>query len=193
MISPMSKRVDLPAFLFTTVSVLYPLIAVTLLRVYGAGAAFVLVLLLLIGRVLVPVLRKVPLSLTVALIPVLAVMVLVGLYDISLSVRLYPVFMNAVLLVTFALSLIRPPTVAERFARALEPDLPEEGVRYTRIVTQVWVGYFTLNGAIALWTVLQPGWDLWLVYNGLLSYIAAGLLFAGEYLVRLRTKRRAAR
>lgn len=193
MISPMSKRVDVPAFLFTTVSVLYPLIAVTLLRVFGAGAAFVLVLVLLAGRLLVPVLRKVPLALTVALIPALAAMVLVGLFDVALSVRLYPVFMNAVLLVTFALSLIHPPTTAERFARALEPDLPEEGVRYTRVVTQVWVGYFAINGAIALWTVLQPGWNLWLIYNGMVSYIAAGLLFAGEYLVRMRTKRRAAR
>jgi uncharacterized membrane protein len=189
----MSKRVDVPAFIFTTVSILYPLIAVTLLRVCGAAAAFVLVVVLLAGRLLIPVLRKVPLALTVALIPVLAAMVAVGLFDVALSVRLYPVFMNAALLVTFAESLIRPPTVAERFARALEPDLSDEGVHYTRVVTKVWVGFFALNGAIALWTVLQPGWNAWLFYNGFIAYAAAGLLFAGEYLVRLRTRQRAAR
>jgi uncharacterized membrane protein len=75
----------------------------------------------------------------------------------------------------------------------MEPDLPEEGVRYTRTVTQVWVGFFALNGAIALWTVLQAGWDAWLIYNGAIAYAAAGLLFAGEYLVRLSVKRRGAR
>jgi uncharacterized membrane protein len=189
----MSKRVDVPAFIFTTFSVLYPLIAVTLLRTFGAVAAFALVMVLLAGRLLLPVLRKVPLSLTVALIPVLVAMAAVGLFDVALSVRLYPVFMNAVLLVTFAISLKWPPTVAERFARALEPDLPDEGIRYTRTVTQVWVAFFALNGAVALWTVLQPGWNAWLIYNGGVAYAAAGMLFAGEYLVRLRVKRRAAR
>ncbi|GAA0572651.1 hypothetical protein [Rhizomicrobium electricum] len=189
----MSKRVDVPALIFTTFSVLYPLIAVTLLRTFGAMAAFALVMVLLAGRLLLPVLRKVPLSLTVALIPVLIAMAAVSLFDVALSVRLYPVFMNAVLLVTFAISLMRPPTVAERFARAMEPDLPEAGVRYTRTVTEVWVAFFTLNGAIALWTVLQPGWDAWLIYNGAIAYAAAGLLFAGEYLVRLSVKRRGAR
>jgi uncharacterized membrane protein len=189
----MSKRVDVPALIFTTFSVLYPLIAVTLLRTLGAVAAFVLVMVLLAGRLLLPVLRKVPLSLTVALIPVLGAMAAVSLFDVALSVRLYPVFMNAVLLVTFAISLKRGPTVAERFARVVEPDLPEEGIRYTRMVTQVWVAFFALNGAIALWTVSQPGWNAWLIYNGGIAYGAAGLLFAGEYLVRLQVRRKGAR
>jgi uncharacterized membrane protein len=189
----MSKRVDVPAFIFATFSVLYPLIAVTLLRAIGPMAAFVLVMVLLVGRLMLPVLRKVPLSLTMALIPVLVAMAAVALFDVALSVRLYPVFMNAVLLATFAISLVRPPTVVERFARAMEPDLPEEGVRYTRTVTEVWVAFFALNGAIALWTVVQPGWDAWLIYNGAIAYVAAGMLFAGEYLVRLRVKRWGAR
>jgi len=77
----------------------------------------------------------------------------------------------------------------ERFARVLDPDLPESGVRYTRKVTIVWIGFFALNGAIALWTVLQPGWAAWTLYNGFLSYVAAGLLFVGEYFVRQRVMR----
>ncbi len=189
----MSKRVDVPALLFTSLSILYPLIAVTLLRTFGAPAAFALVMVLLVGRLAVPVLRRVPLALTLALVPVLVAMAAVGLYDVALSVRLYPVFMNAVLLVTFAISLLRGPTMVERFARAMEPDLPEAGVRYTRTVTQVWVAFFALNGAIALWTVLLPGWNAWLIYNGCIAYIAAGMLFAGEYLVRISVRRRGAR
>jgi uncharacterized membrane protein len=140
-----------------------------------------------------PVLRHVPLALTAALIPVLAAMALVGFFDRPLSIRLYPVFMNGALLVAFAVSLLRPPTIIERFARGMEPDLPPEGVRYARNVTLVWVAFFVANGSIALWTVLQPGWGPWLLYNGFISYVAAGLLFAGEYLVRITVRKRFAR
>ena len=78
----------------------------------------------------------------------------------------------------------------ERFARIVEPDLPEQGVRYTYKVTIVWVVFFAVNGAIALWSVLQGGWTIWTVYNGFVAYVAAGLLFGIEYLVRQRVRRR---
>lgn len=186
----MSKRVDVPALIFALFSLLYPLIAVILLRTVGAAAALALVIVLLAGRLLVPVFRHVPLSMTVALIPILVAVIAVGIFNKELSIRLYPVFVNAALLVAFAASVISPPTIAERFARSMEPDLPEEGVRYTRKVTIAWVVFFVLNGTIALWTVMQPGWNAWLLYNGLIAYAAAGALFAGEYLVRMRVKRR---
>lgn len=187
----MPKRLDVPALIFATFSVLYPLIAVVLLRTVGPTSAVVLVIALLIARLLVPVLRGVPLSLTLALVPVIAAMAFVALFDRPLSIRLYPVFMNMAMLTAFGATLFRPPSMAERFARSVEPDLPEEGVRYTRAVTEVWVGFFAVNGAIALWTALQPGWNTWVLYNGFIAYVAAGLLFAGEYLVRRRVRRRA--
>jgi uncharacterized membrane protein len=189
----MSKRIDVPALIFSTFSVLYPLIAVTMLRAYGAAAAFALVVVLLAGRLLLPVLRRVPLALTAAFVPVLAAMAVVATFDMQLSIRLYPVFMNAVLLATFAISVLWPPTIAERFARSMEPDLPQEGVRYTKKLTLVWCWFFAGNGAIAAWTAMQPGWNAWLLYNGFIAYGLAGLLFALEYLVRLRVKRRALR
>jgi len=174
-------------------SVLYPLIAVVLLRTVGPAAAVALVLILLVARLVVPVLRGVPLSLTLALVPVIAAMAVVAVFDQALAIRLYPVFMNLAMLAAFGATLVAPPTMAERFARSIEPDLPPEGVRYTRIVTEVWAAFFCLNGAIALWTALQPGWNAWLVYNGFIAYAAAGLLFLGEYLVRHRVRRRAGR
>jgi uncharacterized membrane protein len=189
----MPKRPSVTTLLFAAFSVLYPLIAVALLRNLGPTAAVVLVIGLLIARLALPVLRGLPLSLTVALVPVIAAMAAVALFDQVLSIRLYPVFMNMAMLVAFGTTLIRPPSMAERFARVLEPDLPEEGVRYTRTVTKVWVGYFCLNGAIALATALQPNWNLWVLYNGFIAYLAAGLLFAGEYLVRQGVRRRGTR
>lgn len=104
--------------------------------------------------------------------------------------RFYPVCMNVLLLVLFVSSLLRPPSMIERFARIAEPDLPPDGVRYTRNVTKVWCGFFVLNGSIALYTSVASSMDVWVLYNGAVSYALIGLLFAGEYLFRRWWRRR---
>ncbi len=58
--------------------------------------------------------------------------------------------------------------------------------RYTRRVTQVWCGFFVLNGGLALCTALWASDAGWALYNGLVAYVLMGLLFAGEWLVRRR-------
>ena len=105
-----------------------------------------------------------------------------------LPLKFYPVLVNAVLLAVFAISLRHPPSAIERLARMQEPDLPESGVRYTRRVTQVWCGFFIVNGSIALATVLWASEAAWALYNGLIAYLLMGLLFAGEWLVRRRVR-----
>ena len=186
----MSKRLDLPSAILAGFSILYPFIAVTTVRFAGPGVAIVVVIAILLARLAIPALRGLPAPL--ALPAVLIAVAGVAAFDRQLSVRLYPVFMNVAMLVAFASTLWNPPSMAERFARMSEPDLPEVAVRYTRKVTMVWVGFFALNGAIALWSVLQPGWTAWLLYNGGIAYAAAGLLFGAEYLVRLRVRGRGA-
>jgi uncharacterized membrane protein len=104
--------------------------------------------------------------------------------------KLYPVLVNAVMLGVFAYSLASPPSIIERFARLSEPDLPPEGVAYTRRVTQVWCGFFIVNGSIALATSLWASPAVWSLYNGVIAYVLMGLLFGGEYLVRIRVRRR---
>lgn len=103
----------------------------------------------------------------------------------------YPVLCNAILLAVFAYSLGQPQTVIERLARLREPDLPREGVAYTRRVTQVWCGFFIANGAMAAVTVLAGDMQLWTLYNGLISYGLMGLLLGGEWLLRRRLRGRA--
>ena len=83
----------------------------------------------------------------------------------------------------FAGSLKSRPII-ERFARMKHPDLPPEGVRWCRKVTVVWCVFFVLNGSAALATVLSGDRDLWTLYNGFVSYLLMGLLFAGEWLLR---------
>jgi uncharacterized membrane protein len=99
---------------------------------------------------------------------------------------LWPVGINLSLLLIFAASLRKPPTMIERFARLLHPDLPPEGVRYTRRVTQVWCAFFIFNGSIATVTALATTREVWVLYNGLVAYLLVGVLFGGEWLVRRR-------
>ena len=53
-----------------------------------------------------------------------------------------------------------------------EPDLDARGQAYTRRVTQVWCGFFVLNGSLALATALWASEEIWALYNGLIAYLA---------------------
>ena len=103
----------------------------------------------------------------------------------------YPVLCNGILLAVFAVSLRQPQTVIERLARLREPNLPPEGVAYTRRVTQLWCLFFIANGLAATATVLAGNMQLWTLYNGLIAYGLMGLLLVGEWLVRCRVRKAA--
>lgn len=107
-----------------------------------------------------------------------------------LPLKLYPFLMNVLTLGLFGYSLLYPPSMVERIARLTEPDLPAEAIGYTRRVTQVWCGFFILNGSIALYTALWASQEVWSLYNGVIAYVLMGILFGGEYLIRLRFRRR---
>ncbi|MEF1310293.1 hypothetical protein QTO01_09315 [Vibrio mytili] len=95
----------------------------------------------------------------------------------------YPVAVNLCMLCVFSLSLKQPQSLIERLARLQEPELPPSGVSYTRNVTVVWCVFFALNASIALYTCFQPI-KVWTLYNGLISYLLVGTLFAAEWIVR---------
>lgn len=105
-----------------------------------------------------------------------------------LPLKLYPLLMNVVFLVVFASSLRYPPPIIERIARMREPNLSPTGVAYTRRVTQVWCGFFIVNGTLALFTTLWASDKMWFWYNGVIVYVLMGTLFAGEWLVRQRVR-----
>lgn len=104
--------------------------------------------------------------------------------------KLYPVAVNAFMLVMFASTLASPPSAVERLARLSEPDLPEVAVIYTRKVTMVWCAFFLINGAIALGLAMWGTDAQWALYNGAVSYVFMGILGAGEWLVRQRVRGR---
>ena len=105
-------------------------------------------------------------------------------FNTPLGLKIYPVLVSASFLVLFLWSLKSPPSMIERIARLQDPDLPDKGVLYTRQVTKVWCGFFALNGLTALLITLLGSDSLWALYNGLISYLLMGMLFAGEWLVR---------
>ena len=184
------RKVDPSAVVFAGVSILYPVLAAIAVHTVGPGWVLLGLLAFLAIRAVFGLQRGVPGGLTYALLFVAAAMALAALYDRELSVRLYPAFMSTTMLAAFAVTLWRPPSMIERFARMMEPNLPESGVQYTRKVTWVWCGFFLINGAIAVWTALYADWRTWTLYNGLISYIAIAALFAGEMLVRPFFRRR---
>lgn len=99
-----------------------------------------------------------------------------------------PVVINLNFLILFLISLKKPPTMIERFARLQDKSLPDHAIEYCRNVTIVWCFFFVFNGSIALWTVFQNN-EIWALYNGFISYILIGLLFSIEFLIRLKVKK----
>jgi uncharacterized membrane protein len=74
-------------------------------------------------------------------------------------------------------------------ARLSGEDFPPVASAYMRTVTRVWCGFFVFNGAVALGTALWASDAVWSLYTGQVSYILMGVLFGGEFLVRMRFKR----
>lgn len=122
--------------------------------------------------------------LAIALPPVLGLAVIATNSETLL--RLYPASISAGMLILFGATLLRPPTMVERFARLSEPDLSPMAVRYTRHVTEIWCLFFVFNGSIAVYTALAASREAWALYNGFIAYLLMGTLFAGERAVRRR-------
>jgi uncharacterized membrane protein len=109
--------------------------------------------------------------------------------NLLLPLKLYPVLVNAALLAGFGYSLTTPMSAVERMARLRGEDFPPAARAYMRTVTQVWCGFFVINGTIAFATALWASEAVWSLYTGVISYALMGILFGAEYLVRLRFKR----
>lgn len=119
----------------------------------------------------------------------LAVAVVWGLYLMRVNVwfRLYPVFMVALALFVFAISLRRTPLV-ERIARDMGHALDARGVSYCRSVTWFWVLFLTVHLAVTLATVFASR-EVWVFYNGFLAYVLIGFAFIAEWVCRRRILR----
>jgi len=100
------------------------------------------------------------------------------------GLKAYPVLVSLALAAAFAYSLVRPPTIVEQLARLRHPDLPLEVNSYLRKVTIAWLMFFLVNAAISALTAISGSMKIWTLYNGFISYVAIGVMFAAELLIR---------
>jgi uncharacterized membrane protein len=150
--------------------------------------AFCLIAFLLLRLIWGKIEKKNNLELFVFAAAVASILVLLPLNEM-LAIKVYPLTISFGLAVVFSYSILRPPTIIEQIARRMAPNLNERGVRYTRQVTKSWVIFFIVNGSISAWTAIYEKIDVWLFYNGFISYILMGLLFSLEFLIRQTVKK----
>lgn len=105
------------------------------------------------------------------------------------GLKLYPVMISFSFLALFGFSLLTEMPIVERIARMREPVLPLHAVKYTRQVTQAWCIFFAINGSISLLTVFANNERIWVLYNGLISYLFMGMMMLGEWIIRRRVRR----
>lgn len=119
----------------------------------------------------------------------LSVGVLCLITDFALILKFYPLLMNILFLVTFGSTFFISPNMIFRFAamqdKSIKGSLGEKKIEaYCFKVTIIWCVFFIVNGSIAAWTIFSGSDVLWSVYNGGISYLLIGSLFAGEFIVR---------
>lgn len=148
------------------------LLALLLLqRVAGTGALAASL------RKLTPVDWAVAVTLNVASVAIV-------LTNSELIMRLYPSLVNLGLLVAFGATLIKGPSMVEKFARRHYAEPPAHVVRYTRRVTQLWCVFFAVNAMFSAWTALAWSTRHWSLYNGAIVYGIIGALLVGEFVWR---------
>ncbi|TCT16592.1 putative membrane protein [Bibersteinia trehalosi] len=112
------------------------------------------------------------------------ILLIVGVSRSLETMYWYPIIINGIMLAMFGGSLWQNQTIVERLARLQDPNLPEEGVRYTRKVTQLWCGVFMLNIVISTLLIAAEQFAWWAIYTGVIAYVIMGVVMGGEWLYR---------
>ncbi len=125
----------------------------------------------------------------------LTVGILCFIFNSDKFLKLYSVAISLTLLGTFGSTLFFKPNMVFRMAvlwdRRIKGSSYEDRVEsYGRKVTLVWCVFFVFNASVALFTALHDfgspelNMKVWSLYNGGVSYVIMGLIFAVEFLVR---------
>ena len=71
----------------------------------------------------------------------------------------------------------------------MDGELKPKVAEYTKNVTYIWCVFIFLNLIMSIITFFLSD-EIWLWYNGCISYMLMGALFAIEYIVRILFRRR---
>ncbi len=113
----------------------------------------------------------------------------------SIFLKLYSVVISATFLCVFGITLFLPPNIIFRFAtlqdKSIKGSLAEKRIdSYCRKVTVAWCVFFICNGSISAFTAFCASDEVWSVYNGGISYVLMGLMFAVEFIVRKQVNKK---
>jgi uncharacterized membrane protein/acyl-CoA synthetase (AMP-forming)/AMP-acid ligase II len=113
----------------------------------------------------------------------------------TIFLKLYSVVISAVFLFIFGSTLFQPPNIIFRFATLQDKSIKNSPVEkrvesYCRRVTAAWCIFFICNGSIAAFTVFFCSDEVWSIYNGGISYVLMGLMFAVEFLIRKQVNKK---
>ena len=113
----------------------------------------------------------------------------------ALFLKLYPLAVCGTFLFVFGMSVFSPTNIIFRFATLqdktiLSSPYKKRVERYCLKVTLVWCVFFILNGAAAVWTAFFASERVWAFYNGGVSYIIMGLIFAIEFIIRIKVNKK---
>lgn len=108
-----------------------------------------------------------------------------------IALKYYPAFINLLVFLIFFSSTFTDETIIQKFAKMMEgnKELPDIVKDYTRKLTYVWCVFLMFNFLVSFATIFMSA-KVWTIYNGFVSYMLTGLLFAVEYIIRIRFKRK---
>ena len=172
--------------LFGVALVGYPLIVFVLLRRFSARYAALFLLVLFLPGFLRRGLKysRGLHAVAIEVAGVVLLLTLAALFDNQIFLLHLPVLIAAFLLFSFAYTLLRPPTMIERYARLGTGELSEAEVRYCTSVTYLWMVFFLFNGLVIEGLILWSSFEAWTLYVGVVGYLLMGLLFGLEMIYR---------
>jgi uncharacterized membrane protein len=107
----------------------------------------------------------------------------------TLALKSYPTVISLLLLALFGYTVLVPPSMVERIARAAGSEFSDRTVAYTRGLTIVWCLFFAINAFISAWISISGSIETWAFYNGFFAYVIMGVIFVTELIFRYFYKR----
>jgi uncharacterized membrane protein len=95
-----------------------------------------------------------------------------------------PALSHLAFFLVFAGSLATKKPIIQRFARLFHEDLSAQEIAHCNHFTWLWSGFFALNIVITLGLAIWAPLSWWTIYTGAVSYLLAGALGIGEYVLR---------
>ena len=124
--------------------------------------------------------------------PILFTFFIIGLFHFTnlIALKFYPAAINLAIFILFFSSTFTDETIIQKFAKIMEgKELPDIVKCYTRKLTYVWCVFLLFNFLISSATIFMSS-KVWTIYNRCISYLFTNFLFAVEYVIRIRFKRK---